>query len=335
MKTFAALAVPGIVLLAVLASWPRACSADQLVTKTGETLQGVVVKETPEGIEFDSRAFGRLMVPREVILRLERAPEVPAAQQAPEPKEAAPAAAAAATPEPGTIDRVGAFLARINPLKGWKSSFNLGFTARRGEDSDNNLYLRFRSERKADDGDEHLIESRYDYAEDVLQDGVKSKTDELLTASYQYRHDLAKSIFLQSNSSYYRDAITELDHEVTQTGGIGYRWRREWWNTSLTPAAGVRWRDIDGDTAWQFVVGAYQDLEIRFASTLTLRETLRYLVAPDNQSDYSARLGIELSQKLSKVWALGLRYDYYYDAVVGKDASRLQQRWAATLGLEF
>ena len=247
----------------------------------------------------------------------------------------APAAAAATTPEPGTIDRFGAFLARINPLKAWKSSLNLGFTARRGEDSDNNLYLRFRSERKADDGDEHLIESRYDYAEDVLQDGVKSKTDELLTASYQYRHDLAKSIFLQSNSSYYRDVITQLDHEVTQTGGIGYRWKHEWWNTSLTPAAGVRWRDIDGDTAWQFVVGAYQDLEIRFASTLTLRETLRYLVAPDDQSDYSARLGIELSQKLSKVWALGLRYDYSYDAVVGKDASRLQQRWAATLGLEF
>ena len=292
------------------------------------------MKETPEGIVFDSRAFGQLTVPREAILRLERAPEA-SAEKAAQPKEAAPAEAAAATPEPGTIDRFGAFLARVNPLKGWKSSFNLGFTARRGEDSDNNLYLRFRSERKADDGDEHLIESRYDYAEDVLQDGVKSKTDELLTASYQYRHDLAKAIFLQSNSSYYRDVITELNHEVTQTGGIGYRWKREKWSTSLTPAAGVRYRDIDGDTAWQFVVGAYQDLEIRFASTLTLRETLRYLVAPDDQSDYSARLGIELSQKLSKVWALGLRYDYSYDAVVGKDASRLQQRWAATLGLEF
>ena len=333
MKT-ASVPLSSFALCSLLAAWSPPSDADELVTKTGETLQGVVVKETPEAVIFDSRAFGQLTVPREAILRLERAPEAPAAQQKAEP--ATPAVAEApSSPPPGGLRRVGNWLAGINPLKGWQSAFNLGFTARRGEDSDNNLYLRFRSEHKAEEGDEHLIESRYDYAEDVLQDGERSKTDELLTASYQYRHDLTQAFFLQSNSGYYRDAIKDLDHEVTQTGGVGYRLKGERWTVSLTPAAGVRWRDIAGDTQWQFVVGAYQDYDIQFISTLSLRETLRYLVATANQNDYSARLGIELSQKLSDVWSIGLRYDYTYDAVVGKDASRLQQRWAATLGLTF
>jgi hypothetical protein len=138
--------------------------ADQLVTKSGETLQGTVVEEAADTVVFESRTFGKLTVPRESILSLTR--ENAAAQQpveataAPQDKSAeATAAGQPAQPVPTTA--IGRFFADLNPLKGWKSSFFLGFTARRGEDSDNNLNVRFRSERKAENGDEHLIESRY------------------------------------------------------------------------------------------------------------------------------------------------------------------------------
>jgi uncharacterized protein DUF481 len=97
----------------------------------------------------------------------------------------------------------------------------------------------------------------------------------------------------------------------------------------------VRYRDISGDTSWQFVVGAYQDLELNFTKTLKLRESLYYLVAPDNTDDYTVRLAIDLNQKISTIWSLGLRYDYTYDAVVGTAANRTQQRWALLLGLDF
>lgn len=44
---------------------------------------------------------------------------------------------------------------------------------------------------------------------------------------------------------------------------------------------------------------------------------------------------MELTQKISAAWSLGLRYDFTYDSVVGKDASEDQQRLACTLGMDL
>ena len=55
------------------------------------------------------------------------------------------------------------------------------------------------------------------YAEDVLDNNLKDKTDELLTASYQYRHGLTAPFYFQSNWGYYRDVIKDLDHEANRT----------------------------------------------------------------------------------------------------------------------
>jgi Protein of unknown function, DUF481 len=333
---------PLLAAAALCCSTPAA--ADELITTNGETLHGVVLEEHADRVIFRSATFGTLTVPRTAIARLARTQTSSSAGDSAAPDSAAPSAPAspgdgtpAGTAEsaPASPGGIGELLARINPLKGWKSSFALGYTARRGEDSDNTLYTRLRSERTARDGDEHLLEARYDYAEDVLVGGVREATDQLATAGYQYRHSLSARFFLQSNTGYYRDVIKELKHEVTQTAGVGVRFDRAQWKTSLTPAIGLRYRNIAGEESTQFVVGAYQSFEAPLTQTLKLRESLYYLVAPDRTDDYSLRLGLELTQKLSAIWSLGFRYDYDYDAIVGKDANRFQQRWALTLGLEF
>lgn len=330
---------PRLLAIVGMATLSLRAYADVLITKSGETLQGTLVKETPDSIIFQSRTFGELTVPREAVQSVDRAPEAAAARQATPAAEAPagkPPTSPAPEPEAGEAETpVGRFFARINPLKGWKSNFALGFTARRGEDSDNNLNIRFRSERKTDDDQEHLIEARILYAEDVLQNNVRDTTDELMTASYQYRHGLTAPFFFQSNSQYYRDVIKDLDHEVTQTVGIGARFKRESWSGALTPSVGVRYRNISGDNTWQAVIGAYQNLEYAITETLKLRETLYYLTAVEDLNDSSTRLGLEVNQKIGSIWSIGLRYDYTYDAVVGTTADRVQQRWALTIGLDF
>jgi hypothetical protein len=312
----------------------QTAAADRLVTRNGETLQGTIVQESPDAVVFDSLTFGRLTVGRDAIVSLDRAASGDTA--ASEEQAAAAPAPAQAEPEPEEpVDRIGRYLARINPLKGWKTSLHVGLTARRGDDSDNNFNLRFRSEKKNPDGDEHLIETRYEYAEDVFSDGSRTPTDQLLTAQYQYRHNLSQQFFLQSNTRYYRDAIKELYHEGTQTIGLGFRLKGESWNATFTPAVGYRVRDIAREWSDGAVAGVYHDYQINITRRLTFRESLEYLVSVDQASDYSVRWGLEVSQKLGSVWALGVRYDYTYDAVVGKDASKLQQRWAVTIGVEF
>jgi hypothetical protein len=290
---------------------------------------------------FESVAFGRVTVRREAIASLViSAPPLTSDEsveaEAKTEAEQAEEKAAEERREALSTDAVGRFLADINPLKGWNTKLGLGFIARRGtEDNDNDLTLRFQSERKSEEGNEHRLEARYYRAADVLTDGSRTATDELLTGTYRYRHPIPDPLFVQAVSNYYRDAIKELDHEVTQTFGLGVRTKGERWMLAFTPAGGVQWRVVAGDDTTKFVVGFYQEASVNITETLRLAQTLDYLVATDDGDDYSARLGVDLSQKLGGAWSLGLRYEYNYDAVVGKDAPEDQERLTLSIGLEF
>jgi hypothetical protein len=316
--------------------------ADELKTRTGETLIGTIVEEGPEHVVFDSAALGRVTIDRKLILSLTREPPPPSApvasaeqpQPAGEPGAQTPVVTGEA-PAGESGNAIGRFLARINPLKGWDTRLDLGFIARRGDDSDNDLTFRFRSRRETEGGDEHQIEARYYYAEDVFENRVTLATDELLTAAYRYRHDLTPPFFFQSRSSYYRDTIKELDHEVTQTFGVGFRAKGEKWRLTLTPAAGVQWRQVAGEDNTAVVVGAYQEFRFDLTTSFYFAQSLDYLVAVGDSDDYSTRFAMELNQKLGETWSLALRYDYTFDSVVGKNASEDQQRLALTLGLEL
>jgi hypothetical protein len=331
------LTVCGLV-LAVLAVSTRA-HADELRTNGGEVLVGQVVEQQPDFVIFESAAFGRVKVQRKDIASLQLAAPPAAPEPSADAKTEVRKVEEKAAEERQAVlstDAVGRFLARINPLKGWNTRLGLGFVARRGDsDNDNDLTVRFRSERKTDSGDEHRLEARYYYAEDVLTGGETSATDELLTGDYRFLRPLTDPFVFQARSSYYRDAIKELDHRVTQTFGVGLRTERDRWSLSFIPAGGVQWRKVDGEDTTKAVVGFYQEGSVNITSTLKLSQTLDYLVAVDDKNDYSTHLGLDLVQKLGTAWSLGLRYEYNYDSVVGKNASEEQERWTLNLGLEF
>lgn len=316
--------------------------ADELRTTGGEVLIGRVVEEQAEFVIFESATFGQLTVPRSEIATLTIATAAPSAESA-TPAQPAKASAEqveeAATAERREAldkDAIGRFLARINPLKGWKTTLNFGLIARRGdEDNDNDLTFGLKSTRKTDAGNEHSLEARYYYAEDVIGKGDTLTTDELLTGAYRYRHPLKAPLFFQAQTSYYRDAIKQLDHRVTQTLGVGLRAEQDWWKISFTPAGGVQWRQVDGEEDLNVVAGFYLDAGVDITSTLRFTPTLDYLVAVDDKDDYSTRLVMDLTQKLGAAWLLSMRYEYTYDSVVGKDASEEQQRWTLNIGLEF
>ena len=331
--------LPALAVAQVVLALGSSAHADELRTNGGEVLVGQVVEEQPDFVIFESSAFGRIKVQRKDIASLQLAAPPAAPEPTVDAKTEAKKVEEKAAEERQAVlstDAVGRFLARINPLKGWKTRLGLGFVARRGDsDNDNDLTVRFQSERKTESGDEHRLEARYYYAEDVLISGDTSATDELLTGDYRFLRPLTDPFFFQARSSYYRDAIKELDHRVTQTFGVGLRTERDRWSASFTPAGGVQWRQVDGEEDTNVVVGFYQEAGVNITQTLRLSQTLDYLVTVDDKDDYSTRFGVDLVQKLGTAWSLGLRYEYNYDSVVGKDASEEQERWTLNVGLEF
>ena len=310
----------GFLVLLALAGLP--VRADDLETKNGERLTGRILNESADSVEFESTTFGKLRVEKKNIVRLERSappePGAPAAAPADQaaasenppaaPAPAQPGAASGAPPsqpqqaEDAAPQKMEGFMQRLDFLKKWKSSLAFGLTYRRGQDSDNNFDIRFRSERINPLAREYLFEYRYYKKDNVSAEGVKTVDDDNTVAEFRFRQALRPRWFFQANARYYRDPMVNLYNEGTLTGGFGYRIvEKPTFKLSAIPAAGPQYADYGPDEkGWHFVLGGYQDLQWDFAKLFRIRQTLYFFQDPWNRASHALRFHLEQSQRVSK-----------------------------------
>ncbi|MCU0870496.1 MAG: OprO/OprP family phosphate-selective porin [Burkholderiales bacterium] len=94
-----------VVAVTVLCVDARPALADVIELATGERLVGKVLKDDGAGVEFESDALGKLVVPRERVTRIERTVEKKAVAQAPAAAVSAPPADSGPTAPPPEADR--------------------------------------------------------------------------------------------------------------------------------------------------------------------------------------------------------------------------------------
>lgn len=331
--------------------------ADELVAKNGEHLTGRILSETPEAVEFESATFGKLWVERKDITRLERT--APTRPKAPAPETAAQAAPSnpgessaeeaptgtagsdLSTPDNGTNasaqKKTGTFFDRINILKKWKSNLALGLWYRRGQDSDNNTEIRFRSERMVPGPREYLLEYRYYRKDNVASDGAKTVDDDTTLGEFRFRQTLRPRWFFQANERYYRDPTIELLHEVTMTGGLGYKIvDRPTFKLAAIPAIGPQYADYGPtDSGWHFVVGGYEDLQWDLTKSFKFRQSVYFFQDPFNRASHALRFHLEQVQNMGRYFNFGVSYDYTFDGEVGAHIKQNQQRLGINFGMEF
>ena len=340
--------------------------ADELLTAGGERLKGRILAETPEYVEFLSDALGAVRVARSAIAHLKRdlspdskvaaaAPGVPviasagtssgtstAALAEPDPAlqtAAAEGAGNAPIPETSTgqesetLDRA---LRRYYPLRGWKTSFRFGLTARRGHDSDSTVDLALRSNKIDAKKREYQFEFRFYRKDNVLSDDMRTVTDNNLTGEFRIRHTIHPRWFLQSNTRYYRDPVVNLLHEGTQTGGAGY-WllAGDRLKLSAGPALGVQYTEYTTESGWHFVAGLYQDLQWQLLESFRIREEVYYIQDPWNAANHAVRLNLEVTQQLSRILSLSFSWDYAFEGEVGGNITQNQNRLGMNLGVHF
>lgn len=332
--------------------------ADDLYTRGGEHLSGQVVAETAEAVEFQSCAFGTVRVPRSVVARLERGslpapaetggrPEAPAVSGSPDPEKTAqgeePAKAQgagkgteapAAAAETTAMDR--ALLHILQPLRGWKSQFRFGLMARRGRDSDTSVDLQYRTERIHPENREYLLSFGYYRKDDVYADGTRKTKDNNLEGEFRFRRYFRSRWFFQANTLYYRDPTVNLLNEASQAFGVGYwllKGKRA--RLSLGPVAGIQYAEYTASRGWNFVAGAFQDLQCELPFAFKAREVFYYLQDPWNRSNHILRFNLEISQPLSRVVSLGFVWDYTFAGEEGGNIAKNQHRMGLNLGIHF
>lgn len=331
--------------------------ADELVAKNGERLTGKILQETEDSVEFESATFGKFRIEKKDIARLERTASAEkdaaasgAAGQATPPPQAPAAAGPSPAGTPGSSspsqngprgqkfeNKMENLFDHFAFLKKWKTSLGFGFWYRRGEDSDNNLEIKFRTERLNPLNREYLLEYRYYRKDNVSQDGVKTVDDDTTLGEFRFRQKLTPRWFFQANERYYRDPMVNLMNEMTLTGGFGYRVvDRPTFKLSAIPATGLQYADYGPEEkGWHFVVGGYEDLQWDLSRYFNFRQAVYFFQDPFNQASHALRFHLETNQQVTKHFTFGLSYDYTFDGEVGAHIKQNQQRLGINLGMEF
>lgn len=305
----------------------------------GDIVSGALVEESSEFVSIYSPYAGVIVINRSAVLALSYLSEA-AVKKDPKPKEvsATPAVIVAdlgvesggvgddENLRSGWVDQ----LAKSLNFGKWKKRMDFGLTSQSGRKEKSDFSLRYTMDNTYKN-DSLKFQGTYYYSE-TDDDTTTDKN----SALFRWRHDFAPGIFYQTDSSYSSDAIKEIDYDLEQKFGLGYRLiERDKVKLSSGMGATARQRQEFSGTGESFVlVNLFQDWEHKLNKRLSLYQDFR-IAAPINDSDlyemdFSAAIVSEITETLNFTVRLEFEYDNSLDEDLKED-----QRLISSVGYDF
>jgi len=332
----------GLLLLVVQASLQA--EEVEIILTNGDRLKGELVSEG-ELIVLKHAFLGELSMANRDVRMIERPKPQPAlpthkvqkpavAKTNPIPESAAKAAGSSAK-QPGSIDRV-IQAKRINrfvdliDLDAWTQQFEFGMNSQNGRRDKVDFNTLYSMRRKIQNNDFRVLVSRF-YGE-----SNQEKTTDRIYSNFRWRHDISPGVFYQSDTEYSSDRIKEIDLNLEQTLGVGYRFlNRKALKVSTGMGMSSRYRDRateSGETS--YLVDLFQDVDYRVNNRLRLTQEFKLEVPPDKEDEYEYEFRMGMTSKVNEALHLSLRYQLEYDRSLPKDR-REDQRVISSVGIDF
>ena len=316
----------------------------EIVLANGDRLKGELVSEG-ESIVLKHAVLGELSMANGDVRIIERPNPPPAspkpmvqkpalAKTTPIPESAGKAAGSAAK-QPGRIDRaiqatrINRFVDLID-LDAWTQQFEFGMNSQNGRRDKVDFNTLYSMRRKIQNNDFRLLVRRF-YGE-----SNQEKTTDRTYSNFRWRHDISPGVFYQSDTEYSSDRIKEVDLNLEQTLGVGYRFLNQ---KALKVSTGMgmssRYRDRateSGETS--YLVDLFQDVDYRVNNRLRLTQEFKLEVPPDKEDEYEYEFRMGMTSKVNEALHLSLRYQLEYDRSLPKDR-REDQRVVSSVGIDF
>lgn len=306
------------------------------ILTNGDRLTGELIDSDEESLEIQHAQLGHLRIARTAIKSTETAVEaVPVATSKPPP----PAAVKAVSATAGVVDGVAA--AEVTPK--WKRQLEFGFVSQSGTVSQSDLSFRAQIDGR-NNADTYRGTAKVVYSETA--DRVVTDRAE---ADFRWRRDFTKKLFSQALTTYLSDSIRDIDLNLEQQVGGGFRVldaRRHKANVGL--GAVVQYRkfdEVDGQTA--FLGNVFEDYAYSWSSRLKFTQEASVLMSDKTSFDvynpatdsitqadgnYRLKFNAALQSKITTQISLNLRFDYGYDRTVADPNLRDDQRLTTSLG---
>ncbi len=322
--------------LAIGLSFPL--HAMELHFRNGDQITGTFVARNNGFIIFRSALLGEITVPESEAVLVDT-PETPVESLAGlPPKDSSLPKAVIKSSGIG-----------VKPLKpAWHGKVEFGFNSQTGRTDGTDLSVRAEADKKSE-ADTYHVEGRLLYSE---QYGNKTTDNDSIV--FRYRHDLSTNVFAQSQSSYSKDRLAQINDDAEQNVGLGYRLIDEARNkANIGAGATAQYREATGIQSGLTYLGEiFEDYTYKLTGRLTITQNANFgyspeardrlvtvngtTVATDEQAtNYRVRFNTALQGKMTEHISLNLRFEYEFDNAILDPHEKVDQRVTSSLGYGF
>ncbi len=287
-------------------------NGDQL---TGELIQDDAI------VLIEHETLGDIEIPKKKIKRIDRP-----SQKKP------PAASASETPSEESLESRSPLLGFVNAfrLEKWNKQFEFGMNTQSGRKDKVDFTARYGMRRRMGKND-YRIEARKYYGE-----SGQDKTTDRDYANFRWRRDLSPGLFYETNTVYSSDAIKEIDLNLDQKFGLGYRFvNRKNLKVSTGMGLSGRYReDATSNNRSTYLVDTFEDVDYRLNERIRLTQEFRIALPPEESDNYEYEFRAAIVSKVTDSLHLSVRYQLEYDKSLPKDR-REDQRIVSSIGFDF
>ena len=219
---------------------------------------------------------------------------------------------------------------RVISFENWSRQFEFGMNLQSGRRDKLDYNARFNVRRRIEKNDFRFEARRY------FGESDRGKTTDRLYSNLRWRRDLSPGVFYQTDTLYSSDAIKEIDVNLEQTLGLGYRLLNQK-ALKVSTGAGLsgRYREDNVDNGnTNYLFDVFQDLDYRLGSRLRFTQEFRIALPPDERSEYEYEFQAGIVSKVTDSLHLSIRYQLEYDRSLPEDR-REDQRIVSSVGIDF
>lgn len=306
-------------------------SATTLELSNGDRITGKLIKEENNTLFFSSDILGQITVKTSQGKIIDSSP-----QNTSVPKTKVIKSAKSPIPtkklKPFNIK---ALFSEPPPGKKLASSITGGYRLGKGErnQSDLNLAFNFRYEPQ---NNQYFLDGTYDYSVQNVNDKSIPNRDRY-NIGFRWRRNITNRIFSQSDSSYLKDLIKEIDDEFKQSVGVGWRiFDKKDFEFSITPALSIRYENIPTVISdWGILGSFFQDIRCKITDHITFFQESDISINPESDSSLNFQLLTRLEAQISSRMVANLRYEIDFDDNLPVGVDKTQERIILGLGYKF
>lgn len=295
--------------------------------RNGDVLRGRLISEV-DVVLIEHAILGDVEIPKRSVRSIIR-PNRNEAEKEDGDEEVAdgedPVGSAERTPDPWMKGII-----RAISFEDWTRQFEFGMNLQSGRRDKFDYNARYNMRRRIEKNDFRFEARRY------FGETEEEKTTDRVYSNFRWRRDFSPGLFYQTDTLYSSDEIKEIDVNIEQTVGLGYRLLNQR-SLKVSTGAGLsgRYREDSVDNGnTNYLLDMFQDLDYRLGTRLRLTQEFRIALPPDERSDYEYVFQAGVVSKVTDALHFSLRYQLEYDRSLPEDR-REDQRVVSSVGIDF